>query len=219
MSRSDRVSRFVDAILHDRRPPRFDATPEEAEMLRAAAGMRAARSGADLPRAEFVSALEDRLRTAADQPVVPMQRRRLDRRAFLRGAGVAAAAAAVGVGVDRGIQASLGTSTAQARLVPSGATWQAVATLADVRRSGALRFTAGAVEGYVVARGDAVEAISAICTHMGCVLGFNSTDRRLDCPCHGASFDLGGTPLNREYITPLPALQARITGDDVEVLA
>src|SRR5205807_2123531 len=138
----------------------------------AAAELGSARPGADLPRAEFVNDLLKRLRAAtedaaASQPV----RRHLDRRTFLRGAGIAAAAAAVGVGVDRGIQATQGTSGAQVSLVPKGASWRPVATLADVRATGAMRFTAGAVEGYVVARGDSVEAVSAICTHMGCVLG------------------------------------------------
>jgi len=80
-----------------------------------------------------------------------------------------------------------------------------------------MRFSAGPVEGYVIDRGTTVEALSAVCTHMGCTLAFNRGAGRLDCPCHGASFGLDGRPLNREYVIPLPTIRARINGDQVEV--
>jgi glycine/D-amino acid oxidase-like deaminating enzyme/nitrite reductase/ring-hydroxylating ferredoxin subunit len=38
----------------------------------------------------------------------------------------------------------------------------------------------------------AVHAVSAICTHMGCVLGWNPVDRTWDCPCHGSRFERDG---------------------------
>jgi glycine/D-amino acid oxidase-like deaminating enzyme/nitrite reductase/ring-hydroxylating ferredoxin subunit len=37
-----------------------------------------------------------------------------------------------------------------------------------------------------------IHAVSAECTHMGCVLGWNPTDRTWDCPCHGSRFALSG---------------------------
>ncbi len=48
-SPADRVARFVDDLLHGRRPRRFNASPEEVEAMTAAAGMVSARVGADLP--------------------------------------------------------------------------------------------------------------------------------------------------------------------------
>ena len=214
----DRVSRFVDAILRDRRPPRFRATNEEAEQLRAAAALRGGRPEAGLPRPEFISALESRLRQAAE---APPPRRVLDRRSLLRGVGLAATAAAIGAVVERGVASPGNTvdGTEQARLVPPGATWQSVASLASLRAAGAVRFSAGPVEGYLIDRGTSVEALSAVCTHMGCTLGFNRSAGRLDCPCHGASFGLDGHPLSPEYLAPLPTIQARVNGDQVEVLA
>jgi Rieske Fe-S protein len=30
-----------------------------------------------------------------------------------------------------------------------------------------------------------VHVVSAICTHMGCIVGWNENDRTWDCPCRG----------------------------------
>jgi Rieske Fe-S protein len=61
--------------------------------------------------------------------------------------------------------------------------------------------------------------VSAVCTHLGCLLDPNPAAGRLDCPCHGASFSLDGQPLSPTYTRPLPRLQTRINGDQVEVYA
>jgi glycine/D-amino acid oxidase-like deaminating enzyme/nitrite reductase/ring-hydroxylating ferredoxin subunit len=40
-----------------------------------------------------------------------------------------------------------------------------------------------------------VHAISAACSHMGCLVGWNEIDRTWDCPCHGSRFTLDGEVL------------------------
>lgn len=51
-----------------------------------------------------------------------------------------------------------------------------------------------------------VHAVSAVCTHMGCILGWNETDRSWDCPCHGSRFALDGEVIHG------PATKALGTG-------
>jgi glycine/D-amino acid oxidase-like deaminating enzyme/nitrite reductase/ring-hydroxylating ferredoxin subunit len=48
-----------------------------------------------------------------------------------------------------------------------------------------------------------VHAVSAVCTHMGCVLGWNPIDRTWDCPCHGSRFALDGTVIHGPATTGL----------------
>jgi Rieske Fe-S protein len=45
---------------------------------------------------------------------------------------------------------------------------------------------------------------SAACTHMGCVVHWNSLEQCWDCPCHGSQFAPDGTALNGPAVAPLP---------------
>lgn len=67
-----------------------------------------------------------------------------------------------------------------------------IGALSDVQSAGFLNFTDPATgdPGVVVAlAGGSVVAFDAVCTHAGCTVGYDSGQKLLSCPCHGALFD------------------------------
>ena len=48
---------------------------------------------------------------------------------------------------------------------------------------------------------------SAVCTHMGCLVRFNSTEKTWDCPCHGSRFGVDGHAINTPAISPLAQIE------------
>ncbi|HEX6742261.1 MAG TPA: FAD-dependent oxidoreductase, partial [Sphingomicrobium sp.] len=72
-------------------------------------------------------------------------------------------------------------------------------------------------EGAIVRRGLAKHAVyraedgtiverSAVCTHVGCIVHWNSFEKCWDCPCHGSQFRPDGSVLNAPAIRPLAAV-------------
>jgi cytochrome b6-f complex iron-sulfur subunit len=63
----------------------------------------------------------------------------------------------------------------------------------------------------------AVAALSAICTHQGCTVGFVSTTQLLLCPCHQAEFTLTGAVARSPASTPLKTYVATLSGSIVTI--
>jgi glycine/D-amino acid oxidase-like deaminating enzyme/nitrite reductase/ring-hydroxylating ferredoxin subunit len=53
---------------------------------------------------------------------------------------------------------------------------------------------------------------SATCTHMGCIVRWNSLEQCWDCPCHGSQFAPDGAPLNGPAVAPLAAVTLQDRG-------
>ncbi|MER6031242.1 FAD-dependent oxidoreductase [Streptomyces sp. NPDC001851] len=49
----------------------------------------------------------------------------------------------------------------------------------------------------------ALHAVSARCTHLGCLVSFNRAERTWECPCHGSRFAVDGTVLQGPAVRPL----------------
>jgi glycine/D-amino acid oxidase-like deaminating enzyme/nitrite reductase/ring-hydroxylating ferredoxin subunit len=64
------------------------------------------------------------------------------------------------------------------------------------------------VAGYRDSEG-ALHAVSAVCTHMGCIVGWNETDRSWDCPCHGSRFALDGSVIHGPAVAALEKIDAK----------
>lgn len=48
-----------------------------------------------------------------------------------------------------------------------------------------------------------VHAVSAVCSHLGCLVTWNGAERSWDCPCHGSRFDVDGTVLDTPAVDNL----------------
>lgn len=48
-----------------------------------------------------------------------------------------------------------------------------------------------------------LHALSARCTHLGCLVNFNAAERSWDCPCHGSRFGIDGEILQGPALRPL----------------
>ena len=51
--------------------------------------------------------------------------------------------------------------------------------------------------------------LSAVCPHLGCIVGWNAAERTWDCQCHGSRFDTQGRVIHGPARSDLPAASER----------
>jgi len=217
---ADRVARFVDELLHGRRPHRFEATHEEAEAMTAAVSLSAARVGADVPDKAALDRIHQRLADALNESEVVD--RRLSRRAWLRTAGAAAAAVVVGVGLDEVVRnrQESGRAGGSATLLPDNGSWQPVAAVNEIPTGHAMQVSTASLDAVIINDGGTITAVSGVCTHLGCKLQPDDANRKLNCPCHQTAFSWSGKVLYyRLKAAPanLPQIPSRVNKGQVEL--
>jgi cytochrome b6-f complex iron-sulfur subunit len=60
---------------------------------------------------------------------------------------------------------------------------------------------------YVIGGAGGIYALSAVCTHLGCITRFVSDEGVIACPCHGSRFDLEGNVIHGPAPRALPWLE------------
>ena len=150
------LRRYVDDLLRGRRPKPFAPDDFEATQIRTAIDLSAARTGADVPRQDFLSDLHRRLADQLDDDDAPDAPARptwlaANRRQVIVGTSAAATAAVAAVSVDRLLGSGNSgddTDTAQ-ELIPTDGAWQRVAASYDVPEGVMHPFDLGSVVGFV----------------------------------------------------------------------
>lgn len=218
----EQLDKYVEDLLQDRKPERTPLPDEDAMRARQTAAMlRAAKPGAGLPSKEFLERMQADIPKWVEERSPQLQAKaRLSRRSMLlTGAAGLAAGVAATLGVDKLLQRSPAKWTGGEQALVENGTWTPVKTVAELPEGTPIAFRSGAIEGFLIRQGQEVKGLSAVCTHMGCILNYSKFRDQFECPCHGATFNKDGQP-GSQYATPLPRLpllQVRIDRGQVEV--
>lgn len=167
----------------------------------------------------------------------PQTQPRVSRRALLTGgaAAVAAASLSVGVGISHAVDsAEVASLKKRVTVLESWGPDEAfiaqgantvlvpITTLAKLGEQ-PVSFNLGGIVGYLIRNdGDSGEpanqpviAVSAACTHMGCIVQWQSADKKFHCPCHDGIFSEYGKPDPNSHVVyrDLPRLEVQIDPD------
>lgn len=114
--------------------------------------------------------------------------------------------------------AKIASSTAKVVTKKGGsAPANAIAAISDLNVGSALQIKLASGDPGILIRTDTdgVCAFSAVCTHEGCTVNYDSGSKELICPCHGARFDplQNGKAIGGPTRTPLTELPVKISGE------
>ena len=234
------LERFIAEIQagHVAHPPQ-ELTPEQARVYRMATLFSTATPGASELDPAFAEQLQARLESelsamqhgnsfvppGLSSPLPP--RRRVSRRRLLGGSAAVAASVALGAGVEHLLeQGGQPVAGSPVTIKSASATnWFAVTTVAELGSS-AVQFKVENAQGSLLLTGYVVHsegtnggiiAMSAACTHRGCIVQWSGSERKFHCPCHGGVFtENGGIDAGTSalvYIDPLPRLDVKVDDD------
>jgi len=71
---------------------------------------------------------------------------------------------------------------------------------------------------YIIRSGQSTYvALSRICTHRGCNVGYNPGAKDFECPCHGGIYDLNGNVVSGPPPAPLEKYHVYLSGSTLTV--
>ena len=206
----NRVDKIVAGLLRGRRLKLRGGDAEEKEAITAAARLAGMRQGPQRMHPAF------RNRLARELEQAPREGWMTRRAALVAGLGLAAGAA--GGYIGRAVE-TRPVEAAVRPIEPLNGRWIDVAALKDLTEGQGKRVTAGSVGAFVFRRGDAVTAVSSICSHLPCELWWDGRGEHLVCPCHPARFTSQGHSAASYDLPSLNPVHARVTAEGrVEVL-
>ncbi|MEW6378921.1 MAG: Rieske 2Fe-2S domain-containing protein [bacterium] len=69
----------------------------------------------------------------------------------------------------------------------------------------------------IIRNGQDIVALTAVCTHLGCIVQWDEVSQEIVCPCHAAKYDLNGNVKSGPAPKPLTLVKARIVDDKILV--
>ncbi len=133
----------------------------------------------------------------------------LDRRGLMR-AGTVGAIAVIASGVGKIF------SRERSTLGMSSVSGKKLVKVADLELGATHEFALdGVIPAILFRTKSGVFAYSAICTHQGCTVAYNSASKVLQCPCHGSEYDpfSEAKVLRGPAINPLSKINVVVDGD------
>lgn len=88
----------------------------------------------------------------------------------------------------------------------------------ELKPNSAKIFRFGSRPGLLIRNSDGnYRALSATCTHLGCIVQYRSDLQEIWCACHNGLYDLNGRNISGPPPRPLEAYEVHLRGDDVVV--
>jgi cytochrome b6-f complex iron-sulfur subunit len=92
-----------------------------------------------------------------------------------------------------------------------------VGTEDEIHVWGSKKVVIGGTALLVVRTPKEYKAFSAVCTHLGCIVSWNSERHQIECPCHAGFFDLEGRVISGPPPKPLPLHDVRVLNGKILV--
>ena len=70
---------------------------------------------------------------------------------------------------------------------------------------------------FVVASSEGITVLSAVCSHLGCLVNYRKETREFVCPCHGGKYDISGRNIEGPPPAPLSAYPVEVRNGMVMV--